>query len=79
MPVTNISEAKAQLSALIRIVEEGGEVTIGRAGRPVAKLVPFDRIREPRRPGALKGQIRIADDFDELPPDLAEAFGMTTR
>jgi hypothetical protein len=26
--------------------------------------------------GAWSGQIRIADDFDELPDDLAEALGM---
>lgn len=76
MPITNISEAKAQLSALIRRVEDGEEVVIGRGGRPVARLVPFERREEPRRPGALKGQIHIAPDFDELPDDIAEAFGM---
>jgi prevent-host-death family protein len=76
MPITNISEAKAKLSALIQRVEEGEEVVIGRGGRPVARLVPFERPRERRRPGALKGRIRIAPDFDELPDDLAEAFGM---
>jgi len=26
--------------------------------------------------GQFKGQIFIADDFDELPDDIAEAFGM---
>jgi len=76
MPITNISQAKAQLSALIRRVEDGEEVVIGRGGRPVAKLVPFERREQPRRPGALKGRIKIAPDFDELPDDLAEAFGM---
>jgi len=76
MPITNISEAKAQLSALIRRVEDGEEVVIGRGGRPVAKLVPFERLEEPRRPGALKGRIKIAPDFDELPDDIAEAFGV---
>lgn len=29
-----------------------------------------------RIPGALKGQIKIHEDFDELPPDIAAAFGM---
>ena len=76
MPITNITEAKAQLSALIRRVEEGEEVVIGRGGRPVAKLVPFERRAAPRRPGALRGRIKIAPDFDELPDDVAEAFGM---
>jgi len=29
-----------------------------------------------RRGGMWKEQIRIADDFDELPDDLADGFGM---
>jgi hypothetical protein len=31
------------------------------------------------RPGALKGKIKIADDFDVLPDDIAEAFGMVDK
>jgi prevent-host-death family protein len=77
MLVTNISEAKAHLSALIEKVVAGEEVIIGKAGKPVAKLVPYERSVEPRRPGALKGKIKIAKDFDQLPDDIAEAFGMT--
>jgi prevent-host-death family protein len=76
MPITNISQAKAQLSALIARVQEGEEVIIGKAGKPVAKLVPFEREKRPRKPGALKGQIVVAPDFDELPEDLREAFGI---
>jgi len=78
VPITNISEAKAQLSALIARVEAGEEIVIGKAGKPVAKLVPFERPKQPRRPGALRGKIRIAPDFDELPDDLLEAFGVKT-
>jgi prevent-host-death family protein len=76
MHITNISEAKAQLSALIEKVLAGEEVIIGKAGKPVAKLVRYQRSEEQRRSGALKGQIKIADDFDELPEDIAETFGM---
>ena len=76
MPITNISEAKAQLSALIERVLAGEEIVIGKAGKPVAKLVRYERVEGPRRPGALKGRIGIAADFDELPPDLRNAFGM---
>lgn len=79
MHITNISEAKAQLSALIEQVLAGHDVVIGKAGKPVARLIPFERKKEPRQPGALRGQIRIADDFDELPEDLADAFGMVHR
>ena len=77
MHVTNISEAKTHLSALIEKVMAGEEVIIGKAGKPVAKLVRYEGNAEPRQPGALKGKIKIAKDFDELPDDIAEAFGMT--
>lgn len=44
MTITNVSHAKAQLSALIARVEAGEEVIIGKAGKPIVKLVPFDRM-----------------------------------
>ena len=76
MKITNISEAKAQLSALIERVIAGEEVIIGKAGKPVARLIRYERNRQARQPGALKGKIKIADDFDALPEDIAKAFGM---
>ena len=68
-------EAKSQLSRLVDLAERGEEIVIQRSGRPVARLVAIER----RRPvaeafGALRGQIELADDFDELPPDLIEHF-----
>ena len=77
MRITDISEAKSQLSALIAKVMAGKEITIGKAGKPVAKIVPYDGSREPRKPGALRGKIHIAEDFDDLPGDIAAAFGAT--
>lgn len=79
MLITNISEAKAQLSALVEKVMAGQEVVIGKAGKPVAKLVRYDQSEKQRRPGALKGKIKIAADFDELPSDIADAFGMVDK
>ena len=76
MRVRNISEAKAELSALIAAVQRGEEVIIGKAGKPVAKLIAYNRAKAARKPGALRGKIRIAADFDELPADIAKAFGM---
>jgi prevent-host-death family protein len=76
MKVDTISEAKAQLSALVERALAGEEVIIGRAGKPSVRLVPLTQRAEQRRPGTLKGQIRISPDFDDLPEDVAEAFGM---
>jgi prevent-host-death family protein len=68
-------EAKSQLSRLVDLAEQGEEIVIQRSGRPVARLVTV----QPRRPvaeafGALRGEIELADDFDELPPGFAEHF-----
>jgi prevent-host-death family protein len=73
--IKNISEAKAELSALIEQVLKGNEVILAKAGKPVAKLVAYQGAAEPRKPGALAGQIWIAPDFDTLPDDIASAFG----
>lgn len=73
--VVNIHEAKTHLSRLLERVAHGEEIVIGRAGKPIARLVPY--VREPgttRKPGAWKGRVRIAEDFDELPESVASAF-----
>ena len=71
--VVNIHEAKTHLSRLLALVEAGEEITIARAGRPIAVLSragprPADRV-----PGLGKGQVVIHDDFDDPIPEL-EAF-----
>jgi prevent-host-death family protein len=76
MVITTISEAKAQLSKLIAKVEAGQEVIIGRAGKPVAKIVPIGAGKAEWKPGALKGKIKMAPDFDKLPDDIARSLGM---
>jgi prevent-host-death family protein len=75
MAMVNMHEAKTHLSRLVDRVVQGEDVVIARAGRPVARLVVYDEADEPRTPGALKGQIWIADDFDVLPPEVLAAFG----
>jgi prevent-host-death family protein len=69
----NIHQAKTHLSRLIERVEAGEEITIARAGRPVARLVPVQQ-RRPRRPGLWKGRVVIGPDFDAPLPEIAEAF-----
>jgi prevent-host-death family protein len=76
MVIRNISQAKAELSALIAMVQQGDEVILSKAGKPVAKIVPYSGAAQSRVPGSMKGEIWIAPDFDELPDDMAEAFGM---
>jgi prevent-host-death family protein len=72
--MTNIHLAKSQLSRLIERAVAGEEVIISKAGTPVARLVPYAQKKRPRRLGLLKGRIRIARDFDEVPEELMAAF-----
>jgi prevent-host-death family protein len=76
MEITNIHEAKSQLSKLVERALKGEEVIIARAGKPMVRLVPVRDNDAPRNGGQWKGKVRIAEDFDELPEDIARAFGM---
>ncbi len=76
MQITHISEAKASLSRLIERALQGEEVVIGKAGKPVVKIAPYDLDETPRELGAgnWKGKIWMADDFDDLPDDILQLF-----
>jgi prevent-host-death family protein len=70
-------EAKTQLSKLVERAEGGEEIVITRRGEPAVRLVPakqgdgFVSLA-----GSWQGRVRISDDFDELPADLAESLGI---
>jgi prevent-host-death family protein len=71
----NIHEAKTHLSRLVERVEAGEEITLARAGRPVARLVPYRARPMPRQAGVWKGQVWIGPDFDEPLPEFEGALG----
>ncbi len=71
----NIHEAKTHLSRLLQRVAAGEEVTIARAGTPVARLVAVVPQKKTRPMGFDRGRVWVADDFDApLPDDLLKAF-----
>ncbi|MFC6397110.1 type II toxin-antitoxin system prevent-host-death family antitoxin [Luteococcus sanguinis] len=76
MSTVNIHEAKTHLSRLLEAVEAGQTVTIARAGKPVADLVPHRRADIVF--GTMRGQILLSDaDADDLldgPDDLVDAL-----
>ena len=75
METVNIHEAKTQLSRLIERVRAGEEVVIAKAGKPVARLVPVVPAGFVRKPGSLKGRIRIDGDFNApLPEEVIAVF-----
>ena len=70
----NIHEAKTHLSRLIDQVEQGEELVICRAGKPIAQLRPYAAPRR-RQGGQWNGLVRIGEDFDApFPEDLDRAF-----
>lgn len=76
--VTNIHEAKTNFSKLVERAEAGEEIVIGRAGRPVARLVPFADGPRFREPGTLRGRVVIGPGFDEVDEAIADAFEGST-
>ncbi|MGH9184711.1 MAG: type II toxin-antitoxin system Phd/YefM family antitoxin [Acidimicrobiales bacterium] len=72
--IVNIHEAKTHLSRLVEQAAAGHEIIIGKAGRPMARLVPYVETRPERRPGRWAGRVTIAADFDATPDWLIDAF-----
>lgn len=73
MTMVNIHEAKSTLSKLLERVEAGETITIARAGKPIAQLVPLARADLVF--GGLRGQIDYdADTFDEVDDAIVEMF-----
>jgi prevent-host-death family protein len=70
----NVHAAKTHLSRLIDRAVEGEDVVIGKAGRPMVRLVPYAQGKAPRRPGRWAGRVTIAEDFDAAPDWLVDAF-----
>lgn len=72
--VINVYEAKTHLSTLLERAADGEEIVLGKSGKPMALLVPYNKRRRPRVPGRLAGKIWIAPDFDDTPEDIIAAF-----
>ena len=74
MKTVNVHEAKTHLSRLLLEVEEGEDVVIARGGKPIARLIPFEKQAE-RVLGRDAGLFEVPDDFDDpLPDDVLESF-----
>jgi prevent-host-death family protein len=75
MTKVNIHEAKTQFSRLVDLAAGGEEVIIAKAGKAIARLVPYQPKGVVRRPGSMRGKIRIKKNFDAtLPKELLNAF-----
>ena len=81
MKIVNIHEAKTHLSRLLEATARGESFVIARAGKPVARVVPYEEPPEsrPRRLGFLAGEIAVPDDFDRMGrEEIENLFGETS-
>ena len=69
-----LAEVKDDLSKYLRLAVDE-EIVITRHGRPVAKLGPIRARKQSRKLGGMKGEIKVAEDFDApLPDEIIAAF-----
>jgi prevent-host-death family protein len=76
MAQVGMHEAKTKLSQLVERAQSGEDIVIARNGKPAVRLVPVAKTASLASVrGAWRGRVQIAEDFDALPDDIAEAFG----
>ncbi len=74
MAQVNLYEAKTHLSSLVVRVAAGEEIVIAKNGTPMARLVPVEKPKARRVPANVGKITYIADDFDEVDPEIVELF-----
>jgi antitoxin (DNA-binding transcriptional repressor) of toxin-antitoxin stability system len=67
-----MNEAKSQLSLLAKRAWAGDRVVITKGGKPYLDVLPHVGVVLLRKPGRLKGQIRMSADFDRGLQDFVE-------
>jgi antitoxin (DNA-binding transcriptional repressor) of toxin-antitoxin stability system len=73
-PAIDLNSAPPRLRELVDEATQRGELLLIDGGKAVAKIVPLNPSREPRRPGSARGLIHMADDFDATPDDFKDHF-----
>lgn len=74
MTMRNVTETKAELSALLVMVENGEDVIISRAGKPVAKIIKIENVAQPRKLGMMKGQIIFSPGYHQADAEIEKLF-----
>ena len=74
MHITNISDAKAQLSQLINLALAGDEVIIARANEPLVKLTPYMQDTSPRVGGFWANQVKYNQSVEAMDKEIEELF-----
>jgi prevent-host-death family protein len=74
MTTVNVHEAKTHFSRLLERVHAGEDIVIAKAGRPIARLVPYRQTQGKRKLGLMAGQFTVPEDFDRMGADEIHAL-----
>jgi len=75
MPTITIHKAKTHLSRLVEQACRGEDIVIARGSQPLVRLVPVSGKQGNRKPGALRGKLKVPPSFFEpLPSDELESW-----
>ena len=74
MLISNIHEAKTNLSKLIELALLGKEVVVARAGKPVAKIIKYKPNKKKSLAGIWKGKVWMSDDFNKEDKEINKLF-----
>lgn len=70
-----VREFRGNLSTILRQAQQGQSFLVMSHDKVLAELgPPRVALRPARQPGALRGKIRLAPDFDTLPDDVLAAM-----
>jgi len=70
-----VRELRGKLTEYLREAGRGTSVLVTSHDTVIAEIhAPSPQNQTPRQPGALRGQIRMSDDFDTWPADVLAAM-----
>ena len=70
-----VRELRGKLTRYLQEARRGASILVTSHDAVIAEIrPPSAKLRAARKPGALRGQIRMADDFDTLPDDVLAAM-----
>ena len=70
-----VRDLRSNLTRYLKAAERGDRVLVTSRDVVIAEIhAPSPSHLPPRQPGAMRGQIKIADDFDTWPEDCLDAF-----
>ena len=69
-----VREFRGNLTSFLKQVQDGQRFILMSHHKVVAEIGPPSGEIAVRKPGALRGRIKVSEDFDSLPPDVLKAM-----